>query len=170
MPFAIWITGLPGSGKSTISKELAKKIDAKILRLDEFRSKLVSNPRFTDEERTFVYTKLAEKGAKLSERNNVIFDATDNLNIGRKKAKQLIKNFFVVQIECHINICEKREKKRTDKAGVQDIYNRAKKGEIKIPGLNDNYIKEENPLIIINSEKSNPKEATKLISNKIRNI
>ena len=52
MPFAIWITGLPGSGKSTIAKELAKKIDAKILRLDEFRSKLVSNPRFTDEERT----------------------------------------------------------------------------------------------------------------------
>ena len=73
MPFAIWITGLPGSGKSTIAKELAKKIDAEILRLDEFRKKLVPNPKFTYEERTFVYTKLAEKGGKLSKKKNIIF-------------------------------------------------------------------------------------------------
>ncbi|MBW2985512.1 adenylyl-sulfate kinase [Candidatus Woesearchaeota archaeon] len=170
MPFAIWITGLPGSGKSTISKELAKKIDAEILRLDEFRSELVPNPKFTDEERKLVYNKLAEKGAKLSEKKNVIFDATDNLNIGRKKAKQLIKDFFVVQIECPIDLCEERENKRTDKAGVQNIYNRARKDEIKIPGLNDKYIKEEKPLIIINSDKLTPLESAELISNKIRNI
>tara|TARA_Y100000310_G_scaffold203354_1_gene203593 strand:+ start:148 stop:660 length:513 start_codon:yes stop_codon:yes gene_type:complete len=170
MPFAIWITGLPGSGKSTISKELAKKINAKILRLDEFRKKLIPDPKFTDKEREFVYTKLTEKGNKLSKRKNIIFDATDNLNIGRKIAKQTIKKFFVVQIECPINICEERENKRTDKAGVHNIYNSARKGEIKIPGLNDTYIKEENPLIVINSNRLNPKEAAESISNKIRNI
>ena len=170
MPFAIWITGLPGSGKSTIAKELAKKIDAKILRLDKFRKELVPNPKFTDKEREFVYTKLTEKGSKLSKKKNIIFDATDNLNIGRKRAKQTIKKFFVVQIECPINICEEREQKRTDKAEVQDIYNKARKGEIKLPGFNDNYITEKTPLIIINSEKLSPIEATELISKKIRNI
>ena len=62
MSFAIWITGLPGSGKSTIAKELAKKINVEILRLDEFRTELVPDPKFTDEERSFVYKKMAEKG------------------------------------------------------------------------------------------------------------
>ena len=170
MSFAIWITGLPGSGKSTIAKELAKKINAEILRLDKFRTELIPNPKFTNEERSFVYEKLAEKGFELSKKKNVIFDATDNLNIGRKKAKQLINNLFVVQIVCPIEICEERENNRNDKAGVHDIYNRARKGKIKIPGLNDIYIKEKNPLIIINSNISNPKEAVKDISNKIRNI
>ena len=32
------------------------------------------------------------------------------------------------------------------------------------------YIKEENPLIVINSNRLNPKEAAESISNKIRNI
>jgi len=170
MPFAIWITGLPGSGKSTIAKELVKNIDADILRLDEFRKELVPNPKFTDKERTIVYTKLAERGFELSKKKNIIFDATDNLNIGRKIAKQTIKKFFVIQIECPIKICEEREQKRTDKAGVQDIYNNARKGKIKLPGFNDTYIKEENPLIVINSNRLNPKEAAESISNKIRNI
>ena len=170
MPFAIWITGLPGSGKSTIAKELAKNIDADILRLDKFRKELVPNPKFTDKERTIVYTKLAERGFKLSKKKNIIFDATDNLNIGRKIAKQTIKKFFVIQIECPIKICEEREQKRTDKAGIQDIYNNARKGKIKLPGFNDTYIKEDNPLMTINSEKLNQIEAAELISNKIRNI
>ena len=100
----------------------------------------------------------------------MIFDATDNLNIGRKKAKRLINNLFVVQIDCPIKICEERENKRKDNAGVHDIYNRARKGKIKIPGFNDNYIKEENPLIVIHSNESNPEEAAELISKKIRNI
>ena len=170
MPFAIWITGLPGSGKSTISKELAKKIDAKILRLDEFRKELIPDPKFTDKERTIVYTKLAERGFELSKKKNIIFDATDNLNIGRKIAKQTIKKFFVIQIECPIKICEEREQKRTDKAGVQEIYNNARKGKIKLPGFNDTYIKEKKPLIIVNFEKLNPIDSAKLIFNKIRNI
>ena len=170
MHFAIWITGLPGSGKSTIAKELAKKIDAEILRLDKFRTELVPNPKFTDEERSFVYKKLVKKGIELSKKKNVIFDATDNLNIGRQKAKQLINNLFVIQIDCPIEICEERENKRKDKAGVHDIYDRARKGKIKIPGFNDTYIKEEDSSITINSDKLNPKEATELIFKKIRNI
>ncbi|OQX22189.1 MAG: hypothetical protein BWK75_01430 [Candidatus Altiarchaeales archaeon A3] len=40
--FCIWLTGIPGSGKSTIAKELAdelkkKNISVQILRLDEIR-------------------------------------------------------------------------------------------------------------------------------------
>ena len=170
MPFAIWITGLPGSGKSTIAKELVKNIDADILRLDEFRKELIPDPKFTDKEREFVYTKLTEKGSKLSKRKNIIFDATDNLNIGRKIAKQTIKKFFVIQIECSIEICKEREQKRKDNAGVQNIYDRARKKEIKLPGFNDTYIKEEGPLITINSEKLKPVEAAELIYKKIRNI
>ena len=70
MQFAIWITGIPGSGKSTIAKTLAKTINAKILRLDEFRKEIVPNPTYSEEERELVYTQLAIKSAKLKVEND----------------------------------------------------------------------------------------------------
>jgi len=35
-PFIIGIAGISGSGKTTISKRLAKKINAKLVHLDDF--------------------------------------------------------------------------------------------------------------------------------------
>ena len=170
MFFAIWITGLPGSGKSTIAKFLAEKINAQVLHLDKFRKEIVSEPKYDEQERIFVYTKLAKKAAELSQEQNIIIDATDNLQVGRKKAKELIRDFFVIQIDCPIKICDERENKRINEPGIHNLYLRAKQGEISLPGINAPYKKEENPLITIDSNKLNPEESVKLIFNKIRNI
>lgn len=170
MPFTIWITGLPGSGKSTIAKILAEKINARVLHLDKFRKEIVLTPKYDEQERVFVYTKLAEKAAELSKEQNIIIDATDNLHVGRKKAKELIKNFFVVQIECPTVTCEERENKRINEPGIHDLYLRAKKGEISLPGVNAPYLKEKSPLITLNSNELSPNDSAELIFNKIRNI
>lgn len=171
MSYAIWITGLPGSGKSTIAKELAKLTNAEILRLDIIRKKLAPKATYSDNERESVYNALAYMGYTLTKDNrDVIFDATDNLNIGRKLARKLIKDFFVVQLKCPLDICIEREEKRKDRAGMKDLYERAKKGEIKLPGLGAKYIEEKDPFLTIETDKIEPKLAAKLIFSKIKKI
>jgi len=60
MAFAVWFTGLPGSGKTVIAARTSallenEGIPVKILQLDEIRRVLTPNPRYTDEERDIVY-------------------------------------------------------------------------------------------------------------------
>ena len=59
-PWTLWITGLSGSGKTTIAKRLLELLQTRnerveYLRLDEIRQVITPNPVFTKEEREFVY-------------------------------------------------------------------------------------------------------------------
>ena len=168
MSFAVWITGLPGSGKSAIAKLLKKKIKAEILRLDEIRQVITPKPSYSKEEREYVYRTLAYIAYVLAKKNNVIVDATDNLGVGRKTLKKLMKNVFVVQLKCPVKICEEREIKRKDKAGIVDLYKRVKKREIKIPGLGQKYVYEKNPLILIETDKISAELAASVIYGKLK--
>jgi len=85
MNFCFWLTGLPGSGKSTILKELEQilsksGIEAVTLSLDYIRKVLTPEPKYTDEERALVYRSLVLMAQLLVERGekNVIIDATGN--------------------------------------------------------------------------------------------
>ena len=60
MAFAVWFTGLPGSGKTVIASRSAailknEGIEVKILQLDEIRKVLTPEPKYTDDERNIVY-------------------------------------------------------------------------------------------------------------------
>ena len=129
--WAVWITGLPGSGKSTIAKEMKKLlrkkgIDVQILRLDEFRRTLAPKPRYTEEERDVVYNTLILMAKLLTENGvNVIIDATAHRSKWRDKARRDIKNFFEVYIECPLNICMEREANRKDDLVVSNLYKKA---------------------------------------------
>ena len=64
MAFAVWFTGLPGSGKTAIASRTAsilrqKGSNIRILQLDEIRRVLTPSPKYTDEERDIVYASLA---------------------------------------------------------------------------------------------------------------
>lgn len=169
MTIALWITGLPGSGKSRIAKELKNKLKAEILRLDEIRKVITPRPKYSKEEREYVYRTLAYIAYVLVKNNvNVIVDATDNLGVGRKTLKKLIKNVFVVQLKCPIEICAQREMKRKDKAGIVDLYKRVKKKRIKVPGLGQKYVYEKNPLILIETDKVSAELAASVIYQKLK--
>ena len=63
MSFCLWLTGLPGSGKSTILQELSRilsesGIEAVTLSLDHIRKVITPEPKYTDEERDIVYRAL----------------------------------------------------------------------------------------------------------------
>ncbi|MHC1582639.1 MAG: DUF6125 family protein [Candidatus Syntropharchaeia archaeon] len=168
MSWAIWITGLPGCGKTTISRKVREKlrkkgIDAQILELDEIRKIITPNPTYSEEEREIVYASLAYIAKLLTDmEKNVIIDATANRRRYRERARSQIKDFLEVYIKCPLFLCIKREKKR--KTG---IYEKSKEGA-PVPGLNVEYEEPENPEVILDGE-INPDENAERIIKEIEN-
>ncbi|MCK5508374.1 MAG: adenylyl-sulfate kinase [Desulfobacterales bacterium] len=129
--WAVWFTGLPGSGKSKISKLVYKKladegIICKRIELDTIRKKYVVRPEYTDSERDFVYNKLIEF-AEENVRNgiNIIIDATAHKRSYRENARKKIERFVEVMIKCPLSVCIERESKRKNGHIVSQIYLRA---------------------------------------------
>jgi adenylylsulfate kinase len=115
--FAIWITGLPASGKSSITRELVGKLKDEgvvpaILESDALRSILTPEPSYGPEERDRFYLQMARIGEMLCREGiPVIFDATANRRDYRNHARARIASFLEVLVECPLEICRKRDPK-----------------------------------------------------------
>jgi predicted kinase len=73
----IIVCGLPGSGKSSLSKQLAKRFSAVHLNSDAIRKELFPKPSYSEEEKKTVYMEMARQAGEILGRgNNVIADAT----------------------------------------------------------------------------------------------
>ncbi|MFC1559842.1 adenylyl-sulfate kinase [Candidatus Margulisiibacteriota bacterium] len=179
MSFAVWITGLPGSGKSTIAKELIKHLEnVEYLRLDEIRKKFVKAPKFTDEERDFVYRAFAEEGIKALKRNrHVVYDAAAHKLKWRDFARGRIEEFIEVYVKCPVDICIKREGKRKSKHVIADLYKksleRKKSGKVfkglgQVVGVDVPYEESKNTDIVIYSDKVSSEEGADLILNELK--
>lgn len=127
----IWMTGLSGSGKSTIAQGLEKKMHengilVSILDGDNVRSGINNNLGFSEEDRTENIRRIAEI--------NKLFLATGIVTINsfvsptndiRDLAKQIIgeQDFYEVYINASFDECAKRD--------VKGLYKKALNGEIK---------------------------------------
>jgi adenylylsulfate kinase-like enzyme len=179
MPFAVWITGLPGSGKSTIARELTKKLkNTQYLRLDEIRKRYVSKPTFTDEEREMVYSKFIDEGVSATAKgSNVVYDATAHKLMWRSEARSRIKDFIEVYVKCPLNICIERESARTGGLVLADLYKKSMErkrtgkqieGLGKVVGVDVPFEENESAEVIIDSEKLGPKEAAEIVFQEIK--
>src|SRR5688572_24483282 len=111
MSFAVWLTGLPGSGKSAIARELvrllhARGVDAAVLESDVMRTQLTPFPRYDDADRDFFYGALVEIGFLVSRQKPVVFDATANPRRYRDAARKRIERFAEVYVDTPLEICE----------------------------------------------------------------
>jgi len=161
MSWVIWITGLPGSGKSTVTDSLKKKIsDAVILRMDAARQTITPNPCYSDTEREYVYRSIVFTAKTIySLGHKVIIDATGSRMIWRDLARESIEDFYEVYLECPLELCIERERKRTDTQGAPaGIYDKAAKGE-PVPGISAPYEVPLKPDLIINTERDTPEIA-----------
>lgn len=148
--FAIWITGLPASGKSTLTQSLlaqlkARKVPVAVLESDALRKILTVLPQYTDEERDLFYQQMTEIGALLVEQGiNVIFDATATSRAWRERARQRIERLLEVYVDCPLEVCMARDPK--------GIYRQAHEGVARhVPGLQTAYERPVNPDLIVHA-------------------
>ena len=169
--WCVWVTGLPGSGKSVVSQALhkllkRKGIHAQLLPSDALRKVLTPRPTYSLEERGTVYATLVYIAKLLTQNNvNVIIDATGNLRRYRQNARKQILNYIEAYLECPLEVCIQRETKRgkTYQAPKQ-IYKRAQQGKTPtVPGIGQPYQPPLNPEIKINTTKRTPEQAAQKI-------
>ncbi len=177
--WCVWVTGLPGSGKSVVSKALLKLlkqkgIHAQLLASDALRKVLTPKPTYSLEERDTVYATLAYIAKLLTQNGvNVVIDATGNLRRYRENARKQISRFIEAYLECSLEVCMEREARRgkTFQAPKQ-IYARAKEGKAPtVPGIGQPYETPLNPEIIIDTTRHTPEQAAqKILSTLLTNF
>lgn len=166
---ALWITGLPGSGKSTVADELKKaRQDFAVLRMDELRKIVTPKPTYSDFERDIVYKALVYLSKKLTELEyDVILDATGNLRKWRDFARQLLPRYMEVYLRCPIKLCIQREKSRVEThEAPKDIYKKGDKGW-PVPGMVVPYEEPLNPEIVIDTGSTSIEDAAEKILNEL---
>ncbi|MEK6692636.1 MAG: adenylyl-sulfate kinase [Nitrospirota bacterium] len=151
---ALWLTGLPGSGKTSIARALKiEHPDIVLLRMDEMRRIVTPDPTYSDDEREVLYRSLVYTAMVLTQKgHDVLIDATGHKRVWRDLAREVIKNFYEIYLRCPIDICMKRERVRIDEYAPKDIYRKAERGA-PVPGVVVPYEEPIRPELIIDTDK-----------------
>ena len=158
MSWAIWITGLPGSGKSAIAAATAEMLEAwdcpvVVLELDQIRRVITPHPTYSDAEREAVYRALVHIGAGLVEAGfPVIFDATAHRRTWRDLARATIRDFAEIQLICPLEVCRQREAARLDSHAPSGIYARAGRHGSRVPGVDVKYELARSPELMLDTK------------------
>jgi adenylylsulfate kinase len=104
--FALWITGRPGAGKTTLAGVLLRRlhkrgIDAVVLNSDFFRQRFCPRPIEDEAEREAFYRGIVEIAALFVERGiPVLIDATGMRRTYRAAAREGLHGFAEVHVDC----------------------------------------------------------------------
>jgi adenylyl-sulfate kinase len=165
--FTIWFTGLPCSGKSTISEILAETIRSErgmveILDGDVVRTNLSKGLGFSREDRETNLKRIAFVCTLLT-RNGVpnIAAAISPFQNCREYARESIGNYVEVYTRCSLEACIERD--------VKGMYKKALAGEIKgFTGVDDPFDEPESPEVIVDTDRETAQESTAKIVKYLR--
>ncbi len=122
----IVVCGLPGVGKSTVSKAIAEAVDGEVLRTDVVRQEIVENPVYTAEEKRRVYEELFDRARDhLQGGRTVVLDGTYRRRTYRDRARELAADldarFELVNVRCDEAVVEDRIEAREGDASEADF-------------------------------------------------
>jgi adenylylsulfate kinase len=160
--FAVWMTGLPASGKSTVTRALvdalaARGVDAAVLESDALRPVLTPRATYSDEERVTFYRAMTYVGSLLVTHGvPVVFDATANRRAYRAGARASIERFIEVYVDCPLDVCVARDPK--------GIYRKAQLSDAStVPGLQAPYEAPERADVVVSGHDDAPETGARAI-------
>ncbi|RLF44464.1 MAG: adenylyl-sulfate kinase [Thermoplasmata archaeon] len=162
----VWFTGLPCSGKTTIAREVKRRleekgIDVELLDGDTVRD-YIRNKDFSKEGRNKHLRYIALMAKLLSKRGVIVLCSfVSPYRENRDFAREINENFIEVYVKTPLEICIQRD--------VKGMYKKALAGEIKgFTGIDDPYEEPENPEVIVETDKESLEECVNKVLNKLR--
>lgn len=151
----LWLTGLSGSGKSTISRALERELfdlgmQVYVLDGDNVRHGLNSNLGFSPEDRVENIRRVAEVAKLLSDAGVIAVTAfispyRDDRRRAREIALEAGGEFIEVFVDAPLEVCEQRD--------VKGLYRRARAGEIKqFTGISAPYEAPSDPEVTVRTD------------------
>ena len=157
----IWMTGYSGAGKTSIAKQLERKLSEDgyfcyILDGDNIRTGINNNLSFSDEDRTENIRRIAEVSKLFVDCGIITINCfISPTKVMRELARSIIGSgdFMEVFINAPFDVCEKRD--------VKGLYLKARKGEIKyFTGIDSIFEPPENPDFDIRTDIMTVEEST----------
>lgn len=160
----IWLTGLSGSGKSTVAEGLEKELFKRgffvqVLDGDNIRTGICNNLGFSEEDRLENIRRIAEVAKLFIQAGTItICSFVSPTQKIRRVAQDIIGNedHIGVFIDTPIEICEKRD--------VKGLYKKARAGEIKnFTGIDAPFERPTDPNLIVKTENQTIEESVQQV-------
>jgi adenylylsulfate kinase len=165
-PVVVWLTGLSAAGKTTIARELVKRMKKLGLTVEHLDGDSIRDvfPQtgFTREARVEHIKRVGFLASRL-ERNNVFVVASfiSPYQESRDFVRSLCPNFLEVYVSTPIAECEKRDPK--------GLYSKARQGTVKnFTGVDDPYEAPTHPDLVIDTSVFSAEDSASLILKRIR--
>jgi sulfate adenylyltransferase len=138
--FCVWLTGLSGSGKTTIAAALELQLrrlgrDVTVFDGDAVRSQMSSDLGFSRQDRDTNVSRVAARAADVVNASGVAICALMSpYAAARQKARDVIgpERFVLVHVATPLHICESRD--------VKGLYAKARRGELRnVVGIDAAY-------------------------------
>ena len=165
----LWLTGLSGSGKSTIAQHLERKMYnkgffAQVLDGDNIRSGINNNLGFSVEDRQENIRRIAEIAKLFLQSGIITINSFISPTISiRKMAEDIIgkENFIEIYINAPLEICEARD--------VKGLYQKARDGIITgFTGIDSPYEAPIHPYLEIKTDQLSIEQAVEKIYSAVK--
>ena len=167
--FNLWLTGLSGSGKTTIAEKVSDcltdiSINNEVLDGDVYRAFLSPDAGYSEKERNAFRKKVIVLAGIFNKHDiSCIIAMLSSSQSVRTLARQELSNFVEVYVKCPIEVCIRRDPK--------GIYQRRKKGEMtSVVGIDIPYEEPISPEIIVETDKLSIDSTTEIILDKLKSI
>jgi adenylyl-sulfate kinase len=170
--FAVWLTGLPAAGKSTVARLVAADLEARGLLVerldgDVVREHLTRGLGFSKEDRDANIARIGWVASRLARAGvAVVVSAISPYEEARNAARRLVEEqgpFVLVHVATAVDECERRDPK--------GLYAMARAGEIQgFTGIDDPYEIPQDPELRLQTEGRTPEESAAVVLAKLEEL
>ena len=171
--FAVFLTGLSGSGKSTIANALQARLlellscPVTLLDGDVVRTNLSRGLGFSKEDRSTNVRRIGYVASEIVKHRGVVICAPiapyEEDRASNRRRIEREGGYIEVFVQAPLSVCERRD--------VKGLYAKARAGLIKgFTGIDDPYEAPENPEVICRTDRETVEESANLVVDKLREM